>query len=313
MRPHRVLINERWSRRESSRWRPALAYVPGRSPLHRAPAWATVAFLASFAFVAFAFSNPVVLLADGLAVAAAGIASGSRRAVAFALRLAIPLMVLMAVVNGLVYHRGETVLVRGWTLPVIGNTDVTLESLVAGGVIGLRVVVVLIAFAVYSACVNPDAVLRALRPVARRSALTAALVARLVPLAVGDLARVREAAALRGPAAAPVGRAVMARRLVEGSLDRSVDVAATLELRGHSLPGPSVRRREPAGPRGMLLAGAAGVVAAAIAALATGAGGFDDYPRISVDLGAGTLALAAVLPPLALLPFAGRHLKGRRG
>lgn len=296
--------------------RAPLAYSPGRSPLHRAPAWVTIVFLASFAFVAFAFSNPVVLLADGVAVVAAGFASGSRRAVNFALRLAIPLMALMIVVNGLVYHRGETILVRGWNLPVIGNTDITLESLAAGGVIGMRVVVVLIAFAVYSACVNPDAVLRAMRPIARRSALTAALVSRLVPLAVADLARAREAAALRGPAAAPVGRAVLARRLVEGSLDRSVDVAATLELRGHSLEGVGgggARRREPAGPRALLLLSAAGVMLAAIAALAGGAGGFDDYPRISVDLGAATLALSALLPLLALAPFAGPRLRRPRG
>ncbi len=85
-------------------------------------------------------------------------------------------MVVMTVVNGLVYHRGATVLLRGWELPVLGRTDVTLESLVAGAAIGMRVVVVVLAFAVYSACVDPDRVLRALRPVARRSALTAALV-----------------------------------------------------------------------------------------------------------------------------------------
>jgi energy-coupling factor transporter transmembrane protein EcfT len=293
--------------------RPPLAYSPGRSPLHRAPAWATIAFLGSFAVVAFAFSNPLVLLADGIAVTLAGLASGSRRAVTFALRLAVPLMVLMAAVNALVVHRGETVLVRGWNLPVLGNTDITLESLAAGGVIGMRVVVVLIAFAVYSACVNPDAVLRAMRPVARRSALSAALVSRLVPLAVADLARAREAAALRGPAAAPVGRAVMARRLVEGSLDRSIDVAATLELRGHSLDVGGARRREPAGPSALLAIAAAGVIAACAAGLTFGAGGFDAYPQIWVDLDAGTLALSAALPLLALVPFAGALLRGSRG
>ena len=168
-----------------------------------------------------------------------------------ALRAAIPLMVLMISVNALVYHRGDTVLVRGFELPVIGNTDVTLESLVAGAAIGLRVVVVVLAFAVYSACVDPDRVLRALRPLARRSALTAALVNRLVPVTVADLARLREAAALRGPARRPVGRAALARRLVAGSLDRTVDVAATLELRGHSLPRTersSASARSPIGP-----------------------------------------------------------------
>ena len=42
--------------------------------------------------------------------------------------------------------------------------------------------IVMIAFAVYSACVDPDRVLRALRPLAARSALTATLVSRLVPV-----------------------------------------------------------------------------------------------------------------------------------
>ena len=105
----------------------------------------------------------------------------------------------------------------------------------------------MIAFAVYSACVDPDRVLRALRPIAGRSALTATLVSRLVPVAAADAGRLRDAARLRGPGAAEAGRAPLARRLLAGSLDRAVDVAATLELRGYSLeprPPRARRRRE---------------------------------------------------------------------
>ena len=127
--------------------------------------------------------------------------------------------------------------------------------------------------------------LRALRPLARRSALTAALVVRMVPLAAADLQSLREAAELRGPGAEPVGRAAMARRLVEGSLDRSIDVAATLELRGHSLGARLQPGREANGPAAPLLLAAAGVVAAGVAALALGAGGFETYPRITLELG----------------------------
>lgn len=286
----------------------ALAYRPGRSPLHIASPRVAIAFLSSFAIVAFAFSSPAVLLADGIALVLCGLAAGARRATFAALRLALPLMVVMIAVNGLIYHRGATVLVRGWELPVLGHTDITLESLVAGGAIGLRVVVVIVAFAVYSACVNPDAVLRVLRPIARRSALTAALVTRLVPLAAADLASMREAAALRGPAAAPVGRGAMARSLLAGSLDRAVDVAATLELRGHSLPGRTRQRREPAGPAWALLLSAALVLAAAALTLAAGGGGFETYPRVSIEFDAATPALCAVLPALALAPFAVQRL-----
>jgi energy-coupling factor transport system permease protein len=296
--------------------RPALAYVPGSSPLHRASAGASVAFLGALAAIAFAYSSPLILLGVGAAAALAGVAAGAGRAVAAAARISLPLVVLMIAVNALVYHRGDTVLVRGWTTPVLGNTDVTLESLVAGAAIGLRVAVVVGVFAVYSACVDPDRVLRALFPLARRSALTAALVARLVPLAASDLGRLREASALRGPGAAPVGRAVLARRLVAGSLDRAVDVAATLELRGHSLPAPArPRRRRSLSDRPLLLAAGLLVAAAALGALA-GAGRYDTYPRIALSLDPATVALAAAIPVLALLPFGpprGGGWRPRRG
>lgn len=259
--------------------RSAFAYTRGRSPLHRASPGAAIAYLGALALAGFVYSSPLVLVAASIATALAGYAAGAGRAVRASLRLAVPLLVFMVLVNVLVSHRGDTVLVRGWEMPVLGNTDVTLESLAAGATIGLRVVAVVLAFAVYSACVDPDRVLRALRPVARRSAMTAGLVTRMVPLAVSDGARLREAAALRGPGAQPVGRAAMARRLVEGSLDRAVDVAATLELRGHSLPVRPRARREPSRDDRPLYATAVALAAASVAARAAGAGNFETYPE----------------------------------
>jgi energy-coupling factor transport system permease protein len=231
--------------------------------------------------------------------------------VAASLRLAIPLVLFMVVVNALVSHRGDTVLIRGWELPVLGNTDVTLESLAEGAKIGLLVVVVIVTFAVYSACVDPDRVLRLLRPVARGSAMTAGLVTRMVPMALADGARLNEAASLRGPAAVPVGRAALARRVVEGSLDRAVDVAATLELRGHSLPTRSHLRRERSLDDGPLLWTAAAIVAVAAAARIAGVGGFETYPTIELDAGPATLSLCLALVALALVPFAIRRWRSR--
>jgi energy-coupling factor transport system permease protein len=283
--------------------KPALAYSPGRSPLHRASPGAAIAYLGALAVVGFIFSSPLVLVAAGVATALAGYAAGAGRAVRASLRLALPLLLFMMLVNVLVSHRGETVLVRGWEMPVLGNTDVTLESLAAGATIGLRVVVVVLVFAVYSACVDPDRVLRAIRPLARRSAMTAGLVTRMVPLAASDGARLREAAALRGPGAEPVGRAALARRLVEGSLDRAVDVAATLELRGHSLGIRPRGRRQPSRDDVPLIATGAAIVLLAVAAWLAGGGAFETYPRIVMDAGTVTLALCVALIVLAPVPF----------
>jgi len=117
----------------------------------------------------------------------------------------------------------------------------------------------------------------------------------------------------RGPAAAPVGRAALARRLVAGSLDRSVDIAATLELRGYGLGIRSRlprHRREP-GEGGLLAAGVAGFLAIALAA-ASGVASFDAYPRVAIDLGPGTWLFAFAVPALALAPLLPDVLRERR-
>jgi energy-coupling factor transport system permease protein len=291
--------------------RSPFAYTPGRSPLHRANPGAAVAYLGSLAVVGFIYSSPLVLIAATAATALAGFAAGAGRAVKASLRLGLTLLIFMIVVNALVTHRGDTILIRGWDMPVIGNTDVTLESLAAGAAIGLRVVAVVLAFGVYSACVDPDRVLRALRPLARRSAMTAGLVTRMVPLAAADSARIREASALRGPAAEPVGRAALARRLVEGSLDRAVDVAATLELRGHSLGiRPRMRREHSRDDLPLYLTGVA-ILGAGIGARLAGAGDFETYPLISMDVDGLTLALCGGLIALAYVPFGVRRWRSR--
>jgi energy-coupling factor transport system permease protein len=284
--------------------RSLLAYAPRRGPLGRARPWIVAAYLAPLAIFAFAFANPLVLLAAGAAAAGAGLAAGAGRSVAQPLRWSLGLAVMVVVVNAIASQRGATILVRGFELPVLGRIDVTLEALVEGGVLALRILVALLVFAVWSACVDPDRVLRAIRPIASRSALTASLVSRLVPLAAADGARLAEAGRLRGPAAAPVGRAALARRLIAGALDRSVDVAATLELRGYGLPGRArrPRHRRERGEAGLLAAALGGLALVAIAA-AAGLAGFDAYPRLAVDASAGTLLVAAAIPLIALAPL----------
>ncbi|MFN2612333.1 MAG: energy-coupling factor transporter transmembrane protein EcfT [Solirubrobacterales bacterium] len=292
-----------------------LAYRRGRDPLHRAGPLAALAFLGSFLVVGFIYPSPIVTLAVGISACAIGLAAGLRRTLGSTLRWGLSVALLMTLVNGLVTDRGQTVLARLGTAPLLGQVNVTLESLAGGATIGSRVLVTLLLFAVYSACVDPDEVLRLLRPIASRSALTATLVTRMIPLAAADMARLSEAARLRGPAAAPVGRGALTRRIVAGSLDRSIDVAATLELRGYSLgrarhAAPMPRRRSRHDRAFYTVA--ALVLGGGIASLMAGAGGFDPYPRLVLDTGPGTLAVAAILPLGALAPFAAAAIGRRR-
>jgi energy-coupling factor transport system permease protein len=295
--------------------RSPLAYAPRPGPLPAAGVLAVSLYLGAPAVLAFVFSNPIVLAGTGAAAIVAGRLAGAGPAVRVALRWGATLGVLIIVVNALASQRGDTILLRGGELPVLGQVDVSTEALVEGAILALRITVVVCAFAVYTACVDPDRVLRLLRPFARHSALTATLITRLVPLAAADNARLREARALRGPAAAPVGRAALIRRLVGGSLDRAVDVAATLELRGYARGVIRRGARRP-GSRHDWRFAAAGVamLALGVGAAVAGVGGFEAYPTVDMDADAATLAVAAALPTLTALPYLGldrRYL--RRG
>jgi len=283
--------------------RSPFAYVPKRAPLQLASPGAAVAYLGALVVVAFACSNPLVLLAAAAAATLAGRLAGARDAVRVGWRMGLSLALLITVVNALVYHRGETVLARLGHWPLLGQVDVTAQALVAGLSYGLRALVTMIAFAVYSACVDPDRVLRALRPLARRSALTATLVSRLVPVAAADASRLRSAAQLRGPAAAEVGVAPLARRLLAGSLDRAVDVAATLELRGYSLGTRARNRRQRSRYDRRFYAVAALLLAATIAGKLLGADDFHAYPSIAIAVGPATLALCVLITLSGLTPL----------
>ena len=294
--------------------RSPFAYTPKPGPLQSASPGAAVAYLGALIVVAFLYSSPLVLLAAGAGVTIAGLLAGARTAVRAALRMGFALALLIVVVNALVVNRGATVLARLGDWPLFGQVDVTLEAIVAGVSIGLRAAVAMVAFAVYSACVDPDRVLRALRPIAGRSALTATLVSRLVPVTAADAARLRDARRLRGPGAAEVGKAALARRLLAGSLDRAVDAAATLELRGYSLESTHRRRRSAQGSRHdrrFYLAGAL-VLAAAVAGKVLGADNFHAYPEVEIGLGAETLALSALLVLSGFVPLRRRRRHASR-
>ena len=280
------------------------AYRPRSSPLHAARAAAGAGFCLALALTGVLYAHPLVLAAVIAAVAIAGLGAGVGREVARAARLAIPFALLVTLVNPLVYQGGNTVLVRGGEL--LGRRfDVTLEALGAGALAGLRVAAVVIAVGgLLSAAVDPDELLRLFRRVSYRSALTASLATRLVPVLANDASRMAEAARCRPR---PPGRLAVARAALSGALDRAVDVAAALEVRGYAGGGRPRRAGRPWSRHDVRVATAAGGIAlAALGGRLAGVGAVTEYPRFSLGLGPAEIALMAALLCLAALPFTGR-------
>jgi energy-coupling factor transport system permease protein len=265
-----------------------------------------LALAASALLVEHPLALGALLLATLLAGAAAGVAGELRRA----LPVAVGVVVLTVVVNVLVSRQGLTVFARLGNWGPLGQEDLTVEALVYGLIVGLRWVVVLFASVLVTAAVDPDELLRAFRRVSPHSALSATLATRLVPVLFEDGVRVAEAQRCRadGGVSGARGRLAVLRAVVGGALDRALDVAAALEVRGYGAtarPGrmPRAWSRHDLG----FAAAAVAVVALATSSRVAGVAPFDAYPLVNAGVDGGTVAVAGGLLVAALAPFADRR------
>jgi energy-coupling factor transport system permease protein len=274
--------------------------------LHAARAGAGAGLCASLALTGALFLHPLILSAALAAIVLTGALAGVGREIGRSLRFALPFALLIAVINPLVYPEGDTLLFRGGE--ILGRRiDITLEATAAGVFNGLRVIVIVTAFGLMSAVVDPDDLLRMFRRVSYRSALTATLATRLVPVLARDATRMGDAARCRPH---PPGRLAVARAALAGALDRAVDVAAALEVRGYSLGGRTARRARPWSRHDWRVAGAAIVVSvAAVAGAVLGVGTVEPYPSLQVETGGTEVVLSALVLVAALSPFAGRSAR----
>ena len=171
----------------------------------------------------------------------------------------------------------------------------------AGASPGLRVVVIIVALWLMSVAVDPDALLRLFRRISYRSALTASLATRLVPVLARDADAHERRRAL--PAASGRPRSAVARSALAGALDRSVDLAAALELRGYAMAGRPTRRHVPWSRHDMRIA------AAGVRHRGGGGGGTDRRGGRRGDLSGARISSSAS----AELALAAAIVRARRG
>lgn len=285
-----------------------MGYRRRASPLHAARAAVGCGLCGALALTALVYDHPLVLGAVLAAALGAGVLAGVGRELRRTLLFAIPFTLLIALVNPLVSHQGLTV-IAWFEPPLWGRVDVTLEATVYGGILGLRALAMIVSFSLYTFVVDPDELLRLFRRVSFRSALTATLATRMVPVLQRDGQRIADAQRCR-PGTPPT-RLTLVRAVAGGALERAVEVAAALEVRGYGAarrPGRATVGRTPWSRHDL----AFGVAALAVLALAVGGrlaglAQFEAYPRLDGDWGAATYAFAAALVAIPLLPFLDRR------
>jgi energy-coupling factor transport system permease protein len=299
------------------------------SPLHAARAGVGALWALALTVAALMLFHPLALLALTLAVLGAGYGAGVGRQLVRTLRTAAIVVVPIVAINVLVSRDGLTVFARLGDLGPFGQGNLTVEAAVYGLVIGLKVTLLILITTLASLAVDPDELLRVFRRMSFRSALTASLATRMIPLLATDSERLAEAQRTRpvGMPTGPRARAALLGAVVGGSLDRALDVAATLELRGFAAARPARRSPPyrlsgtPTGPSDASrsvrrswsrhdIAFASSAVAVLLLSLLGrfgGAGSFDAYPLVRMPVTVATGMVCAGLMVAVLLPFADRR------
>jgi energy-coupling factor transport system permease protein len=293
----------------------SLLYRPLASPLHATRAGVAALWGLALIAASLLLYHPVGLAALALAVLAAGWGAGVGRGLLPTLRTVAIVAVPIVLVNVLVSRDGLTVFVRLGDLGPFGQGDLTVEALVYGAVIALKIGALILITALCSLCIDPDALLRICRRFSFRSALTASLAVRMIPVLAADAQRIAEAQRTRpgAPTNQRSANGVRARvaligTVLTGSLDRAMDVAATLELRGFAAAPRAPRLQRPWSRHDLAFAAsAAAIFALALIARFGGGASFTAYPLVHAPVGLGLLALCTALAVAILLPFADRR------
>jgi energy-coupling factor transport system permease protein len=284
------------------------------SPLHATRASVGAAWTVALIVAALACESPLVLAALVGTIVAAGTAAGMGRQVVRSLRMAAIVALPIVMVNVLVSRDGLTVFLRLGDLGPFGQGDLTVEALVYGVVIALKVSLLMLATTLGSLAVDPDELLRGVRRLSFRSALTASLATRMIPVLAGDARRLAEAQRTRDTRAHGESSLTRARAqgalvsaILSSSLDRSLDVAATLELRGFAEARRAQRKAIPWSRHDLAFAtSAAAVTALAVGARLAGIAAFDAYPEIKAAGATETITLTVVVVLAILAPFVDR-------
>jgi energy-coupling factor transport system permease protein len=288
----------------------ALFYRRIASPLHATRATVGASWTLSLMAAALILYHPLALLALLAAVLVSAVQTGVGWFLPRALRTALIVALPIVAVNVLVSRQGLTVFARIGDLGPFGQGHLTLEALVYGAVIALKVSLVILITTLAGLAVDPDELLRSFRRLSFRSALTASLATRMLPVLSADAERLGEAQRTR-PEGRPRGtraRVLLLGAVVGGSLDRALDVAATLELRGFA-----AARRAPRIPRPFsrhdlaFAASAVAILGLALLGRFAGAASFNAYPAVDMPVTPETLVLTAALILAVLLPFCDRR------
>lgn len=211
------------------------------STIHRLNPFCMIAWLIGVLVLALILDHPLFLTALFLSTLPLVARANIWREWFSFMRFTPYLVLAIIVLNALLSYNGETVLWEaGFQLPVLGQPRITLEAIVYGIGMSLRLVAIISAFAVLTLTVHPDDLMLSMirMKLPYKSVLVTSLSTRFMPTLINDAERITDVQRSRGLQldTGRIHRRIKNRisiliPLLSNSLDRTIQVAEAMDSR----------------------------------------------------------------------------------
>ena len=288
-----------------------LSYKDKNTFLQNVHTVAVLTYLAALLLLPIILAHPLYLLGVFLIVILAVFVSDAVEECLPFLVMGIWVAVFVMLLNPLLVQNGTTVLFYGPELPVIGRLRITLEAICYGATMGVRLMAIILAFALYNAVVHPDKVTGLFSRFAWKSSLVVSLATRMIPATARDLSNAREVQQMRGVNFSSGGFRERLRKyswllevLLLSSLEGSLATAEAMQARGFGSGRRTCYSRELVRPRDYLcfLSGLSALIIGVYARFA-GYADFSYYPQLDSFIAAGDLIWLGVTILCLLFPL----------
>jgi len=210
--------------------------------IHRLNPVVKIVWASSIVLLAMLVDHPVILALLFLSTIPVVAVGDIWRPWAVIMQIALWMGVVVVIINSLASPGGSHLLWQsGFSLPVIGYVKITLEAVLYGLFMAVRLMAIISAFSVITLTVSPDELLSALLEMRLpyKTAMMAALSIRFVPTMFDDAARITDAQRSRGlemdkgnKIKRLVSRSTVLSSLLSVSLERTIQLAESMESRG---------------------------------------------------------------------------------
>jgi len=216
-------------------------YQDKDTPIHRLNPFSKLGWIISILVLSLVLDSPLFLLAVFLSTLPLVRAARVWSEWLSTMRLALYLSAAIILINALVSSHGAHILFEApFQVPLVGAPVITLEAIIYGVTMSIRLLSIISAFAILTFTVNPDDMMLAMikMRLPYKSVLVTSLSTRFIPTLLDDIARITDVQRSRGLELDKgrltqriKSRTSIVTALLSNSLDRAVQVAEAMESR----------------------------------------------------------------------------------